>query len=97
MIEILINTLIDNSIITAFLFVGVVTYLSYWISKNLTAGIIHGSAIAITLGLVLAYVGGLYEEDLQIYQFLPVLEYWVELCLEISLLWQPHLALILKI
>ena len=61
MIEILINTLIDNSIITAFLFVGVVTYLSYWISKNLTAGIIHGSAIAITLGLILAYAGGLYE------------------------------------
>ena len=61
MIEILINTLIDNSIITAFLFVGVVTYLSYWISRNLTAGIIHGSAIAITLGLILAYAGGLYE------------------------------------
>ena len=61
MIEILINTLIDNSIITAFLFVGVITYLSYWISKNLTAGIIHGSAIAITLGLILAYAGGLYE------------------------------------
>jgi len=61
MIDIFNNTLISNSIITAFLFIGVVTYFSYWISKNLTSGLIHGSAIAIVLGLVLAYIGGLLE------------------------------------
>ena len=61
MIDIFNNTLISNSIITAFLFIGVVTYFSYWISKNFTGGLIHGSAIAIVLGLVLAYIGGLLE------------------------------------
>lgn len=47
-----------NSLITAFAFVGVLVWLSYAISQRFTRGHIHGSAIAITLGLVLAYVGG---------------------------------------
>jgi malonate transporter MadM subunit len=47
-----------NALITAFAFVGVLVWFSYEISQRLTRGHIHGSAIAIALGLVLAYVGG---------------------------------------
>ncbi|MGI9261313.1 MAG: malonate transporter subunit MadM [Woeseiaceae bacterium] len=47
-----------NGLITAFVFVGILVWLSYEISTRLTRGHIHGSAIAIALGLVLAYVGG---------------------------------------
>ena len=60
--EAIIAALSNNSIITAFLFVGLVTALSYWISNNITNGKIHGSAIAITFGLVLAYIGGYISE-----------------------------------
>lgn len=56
--ETLIGVLTRNSLITAFAFVGVLVVISYWISANLTRGHIHGSAIAIALGLLLAYVGG---------------------------------------
>ena len=56
--ETLFNALTNNAIITAFFFVGLVTAISYWISTNLTNGYIHGSAIAIALGLLLAYFGG---------------------------------------
>ncbi len=52
------RVLTANSIITAFVFVGGLTWISYLISTRLTRGHIHGSAIAITLGLVLAYFGG---------------------------------------
>lgn len=47
-----------NALITAFVFVGVLVWLSYQLSARLTNGHIHGSAIAIAAGLVLAYVGG---------------------------------------
>lgn len=47
-----------NGIITGFVFVGVVMWLSYWMSGALTRGRIHGSAIAIALGLALAWVSG---------------------------------------
>ncbi len=56
------QTLLDvaskNSILVAFLFVGLVVWLSYWLSGKLTRGRLHGSAIAIALGLCLAYAGG---------------------------------------
>ena len=58
MIETLAAVLSKNALLTAFVFVGVLVWLSYWISDKLTGGRIHGSAIAITLGLLLAYVGG---------------------------------------
>tara|TARA_B110000046_G_C13016371_1_gene408965 strand:+ start:2606 stop:3295 length:690 start_codon:yes stop_codon:yes gene_type:complete len=35
-------------------------WLSYFLSEKLTRGQIHGSAVAITIGLVLAYLGGKY-------------------------------------
>jgi malonate transporter MadM subunit len=57
-LEILGNILEKNGLITAFAIIGLTMYLSYFISNKLTKGRIHGSAIAIALGLVLAYIGG---------------------------------------
>lgn len=48
---------VKNGLVMSFMVVGVVMYLAYRISA-LTKGRIHGSAIAIVLGLVLAYIGG---------------------------------------
>lgn len=58
MIELLLSVLTRNALITAFLFVGIVVWVSYLVSDKLTRGHVHGSAIAIAVGLVLAYVGG---------------------------------------
>lgn len=52
------DLLIDNGLLFAFAFVGALMWLSYRLSDWLTKGRIHGSAIAILLGLVLAYIGG---------------------------------------
>lgn len=57
--EMLTALLRSNGIVTGFLFVGVLVWLSYQLSNTLSRGYIHGSAVAITLGLALAYVGGL--------------------------------------
>jgi malonate transporter MadM subunit len=56
--DILAEVLVKNGLVTAFAFVGLVVWLSYLVSERLTAGRIHGSAIAILAGLVLAWVGG---------------------------------------
>jgi malonate transporter MadM subunit len=58
LIELLEAALSKNGIITAFVFVGALAWLSYWISDKFTRGHVHGSAIAITLGLVVAFIGG---------------------------------------
>ncbi len=50
--------LIKYSLVTAFATVGVIVWVSYAISKHITRGQMHGSAIAILLGLLLAYIGG---------------------------------------
>ena len=47
-----------NGLIFAFLLVGFIMYLSYFISKRLTNHTIPGAAIAISVGLVIAYFGG---------------------------------------
>jgi len=52
------SVLARNGLVTAFAFVGLTVWISYFISGRLTRGRVHGSAIAIFLGLVLAYVGG---------------------------------------
>jgi malonate transporter MadM subunit len=52
------SVLTANALITAFVFVGLLVWLSYWVSDKFTRGHLHGSAIAITVGLVLAWVGG---------------------------------------
>jgi len=49
----------DHGLVMAFALIGLVMWVSYVISKRLTFGRIHGSAIAIVLGLVLAYLGGI--------------------------------------
>ncbi len=46
------------SLITAFSVIGVTVWISYALSDRLTRGRIHGSAIAILIGLIMAYVGG---------------------------------------
>jgi malonate transporter MadM subunit len=58
MIEILQKAAAHNGLVTAFAVVGVVMLLSMQISRRLTLGRVHGSAIAIMIGLALAYWGG---------------------------------------
>lgn len=58
MIQALETVLLRNGLITAFVLVGVTVWLSYWLSAKLTRGRLHGSAIAIFCGLLLAYFGG---------------------------------------
>ena len=52
------NFLGAGSIVTGFLFAGVIILVSDFISKKLTKGRLHPSAIAIFFGLIFAYVGG---------------------------------------
>jgi malonate transporter MadM subunit len=56
--EILESVFVRNSLLVAFAVVGATLWVSYLIADKLTHGRIHGSAIAITLGLVAAYFGG---------------------------------------
>jgi malonate transporter MadM subunit len=59
MIHMIQHVFIEQSLVAAFAVVGVVMWISLVVSKKLTAGRVHGSAIAIVVGLGLAYVGGL--------------------------------------
>ena len=47
-----------NSLLVAFAVVGATIWISYQLADRLTRGRIHGSAIAIVIGLVAAYLGG---------------------------------------
>ncbi|MCQ4347489.1 malonate transporter subunit MadM [Pseudomonas stutzeri] len=60
MLESLTKVLNGYGMISGFAVIGATMWLSYWASAKLTRGRLHGSAIAILLGLVLSYVGGLY-------------------------------------
>ncbi|MBT3593690.1 MAG: malonate transporter subunit MadM, partial [Hellea sp.] len=60
LIDVITDVLSKNDLVTAFAFIGLLVFVSYRFSYLLTRGRIHGSAIAITLGLVLAYFGGKY-------------------------------------
>ncbi len=51
-------TLKANGLIVAFALVGMTVWISYLLSARLTAGRVHGSAIAIIIGLIVAYVAG---------------------------------------
>lgn len=59
MLSMLEKVLQHNGLVAAFALVGIVMGLSMWLSKKLTFGRVHGSAIAIMIGLVLAYWGGM--------------------------------------
>jgi malonate transporter MadM subunit len=48
----------ENGLVTAFAVVGLVALLSNFLSRKLTFGRVQGSAIAILIGLALAWVGG---------------------------------------
>ncbi len=54
----LIIVLVKHDLVTAFAVIGLIVWLAYQISYHLTKGRLHGSAIAILIGLILAYVGG---------------------------------------
>jgi malonate transporter MadM subunit len=58
MLEMFNKVLAHNGLVTAFALVGAIMWLSAVLSRRLTFGRVHGSAIAIIIGLVLAYVGG---------------------------------------
>ena len=60
--ELLQSVLLKYSLVTAFAVVGGIAWVSYVVSARLTHGRLHGSAIAIAIGLVLAYVGGSLTE-----------------------------------
>jgi len=47
-----------NNLVAGFAVIGAIVWVSYLLSNRLTRGRIHGSAIAIFGGLVLAWVGG---------------------------------------
>lgn len=56
--DILLKTAKQNDLIVAFATVGLIMLVSGLISRRLTLGRVHGSAIAILIGLGLAYYGG---------------------------------------
>ena len=58
MLHMLENVALQNSLITAFAAIGIIMILSSQLSRRLTFGRVHGSAIAILIGLGLAYWGG---------------------------------------
>lgn len=60
MTERLMDVFASNALITAFAAVGLLMLVCNLVSKHLTAGRIHGSAIAIAAGLLLSYIGGIY-------------------------------------
>lgn len=56
--ELFLNVLVKNGLLTAFAIVGITMWLAYFLSARLTRGQLHGSALAIILGLLMAYIGG---------------------------------------
>lgn len=60
MTDVIAGVLEGNGLVFAFLAVGALILVSNYFSHKLTRGRLHGSAIAIIIGLVLAYFGGLH-------------------------------------
>lgn len=58
MLDIAFKLFTKNGMVASFMMLGLITYIAYRI-ENLTKDRIHGSAIAIFFGLVLAYFGGI--------------------------------------
>ncbi|MBH54408.1 MAG: malonate transporter subunit MadM [Opitutaceae bacterium] len=57
-IDSLVQVLTKYSLITAFAVIGFTVWVSYYVSERLMHGWLHGSSIAILIGLTLAYIGG---------------------------------------
>jgi malonate transporter MadM subunit len=58
--EILLNLIDKNALVFGFLVIGLIVLFSDIVSKKILKGKIPGSAIAIFLGLVLGYLGGVF-------------------------------------
>lgn len=56
--DIVTKALQHNGLVAAFALIGLIIWISVVLSRRLTFGRVHGSAIAIVIGLVLAWVGG---------------------------------------
>ncbi|WP_295460725.1 malonate transporter subunit MadM [uncultured Pseudomonas sp.] len=56
--DIVSKALQHNGLVAAFALIGLIMWISVILSRRLTFGRVHGSAIAIVIGLVLAWVGG---------------------------------------
>ncbi|WP_111559132.1 malonate transporter subunit MadM [Paracoccus sediminilitoris] len=54
----IVEILEKNGLVFAFVVIGLVMWVSYQLSDKLSAGRLHGSAIAIIIGLLLAWLGG---------------------------------------
>ncbi|MCU0471294.1 MAG: malonate transporter subunit MadM, partial [Arcicella sp.] len=57
--EYITNLLVKNGLVFAFLITGMLILSADFLSKKMTKNKIPGSAIAIFLGLVIAYIGGM--------------------------------------
>ena len=53
-----IKLITKNGLVAAFIIIGITTWIAYKIGGLTKGRIIHGSAIAIFFGLILAYIGG---------------------------------------
>ena len=58
MMDLLLNVAQRNDLVVAFLVVGATVWVSYLVADRFTHGRMHGSAIAIVVGLIAAYWGG---------------------------------------
>jgi len=52
------SLIVKNGLIFGFLLVGIIILISSWLTKSLTQNRIPGVAVAIIIGLLLAYLGG---------------------------------------
>ena len=57
-LDIITDLFVSNGLVLSLLIVGIVSLFSNFVSSKITRGRIHQSAIAIFLGLIIAYVGG---------------------------------------
>lgn len=60
--DVLIQVLTKNALITALAVTGLMMIVSHLLSKYLTKGKLQSSAIAITMGLAIAYFAGVYTQ-----------------------------------
>ena len=57
-LQIIVKIFTSNGLVMAFLIVGFLSIIADFVSAKITKGRIHASAIAIYIGLMLAYIGG---------------------------------------
>ena len=57
-LDIFTDLFVSNAFVMSFLIVGIISLFANFVSTKITKGRIHASAIAIFIGLILAYIGG---------------------------------------